>query len=664
MLKINGHDVQINEGQSILELAMSLGIDIPSLCHDQNVKPQGNCGICVVEIEAADGKKLLRRACSTAAMPGMIIETESPRVQNARKTLLELMLSNHTGDCLAPCILACPAQTDCQGYVTLIAQGKYKEAAALTREKLPLPSSIGRICPHPCEKECRRKLAEEPVSIAALKYFASDKDLPEPTLPTISESTGKSVAIIGGGPAGLTTAYFLRLKGHKVSIYDAMPQMGGMLRYGIPEYRLPKKILDAELKLFEDLGILFKNNIRAGKDISLADLRVQYNSVIVAVGAWKSMPMGCLGEDEFAKGGIEFLRQPFDIKDKQVAVVGGGFTAMDVARTAIRLGASQVSMVYRRTQSEMPAADEYEDALEEGVIIRFLEAPLEVLADGLRVQKMKLGEPDASGRRSPVVLEGQEEIIPADVVIRAIGQNLDMTGLEDIKLNSWGAVEENNFQTNLPGVFAIGDAINRGGIAIEAIGHAQRAVPIIDNYLMGQEFIKTEQILVKDIKTEADFADRPKQPRHKVAHLNPAIRTKNFKEVSLGLTEEQAIAEAKRCLACGCSDYFECKLLKYSQKYQASPTAYINPVKTKLPMDTSNPQIDHDHNKCILCSLCVRGCEEVVGKGKLSMAHRGYPTIVTNTYAEIGADIDACKDCYECVKLCPTGALSRKLAEV
>ena len=658
MLKINGLVIQIEKEQSILALAQSLKIDIPTLCHAQDIKPQGNCGICIVEVQLIEGgEKRLLRACSTAAVPGMVIETESPRVQSTRKTLLELMLSNHTGDCLAPCTLACPAQTDCQGYVALVAEGQYKEATALIREKLPLPSSIGRICPHPCEKECRRKLAEEPVSIAALKYFASDLDLDKPNLPQIADSTGKSIAIIGGGPAGLTAAYFLRLKGHAVSIYDAMPQMGGMLRYGIPEYRLPKNILDAELEMFTDLGIAFNNNQRVGTDTSLADLRDKHDAVIVAVGAWRSMPMRCVGEDEFAHGGIEFLRKPFDIKGKQVAVVGGGFTAMDVARTAVRFGAAKVSIVYRRTKDEMPAADEYEDALEEGVIFRFLEAPLEVKAEGLLVQKMELGEPDASGRRSPVVLEGQDELIPADVVIKAIGQALDMTGLEDIQLNSWGAVEEDNFCTNLSGVFAIGDAINRGGIAIEAIGHAQKAIPVVDSYLKSQKFEPVKQILVKDTKTEADFADRPKLPRNKAAYIDPIVRSKNFEEVSRGLTEEQATAEAKRCLNCGCGEYSNCKLLEYLQKYQANPNAFIEPEKTELPPDTSIPHIIHDHNKCILCGLCARVCDEIVGNGVLSMANRGYPTIITNAAKEIGANIDCCANCDECVRVCPTGAM-------
>jgi len=503
-----------------------------------------------------------------------------------------------------------------------------------------------------------------------------------------------------------------------------------MLRYGIPEYRLPKKILDDELGLFEQMGITLKNNVRIGDDVSFAYLQEQYDAVVVAIGAWHSMPMRCKGEAEFAEfgndsnkdekgkkgllGGIEFLRQPIDVRDKQVVVVGGGFTAMDVARTAVRLGAAKVSIVYRRTKSEMPAADEYEEAVEEGVVFRFLESPLEVMGalemprgitddpemtdnvrnnrvTGLRIQKMVLGEMDAGGRRSPVALEGEEEIVPADIIIAAVGQTLDMAGLEDISLNSWGAVEHNNFCTSLPGVFAVGDAINRGSIAIEAIGHGQSVAKLIHNYLMGigegkkknrtngadcdkdvskgreaswkLADIDREPFLVRDVKKESDFADYPKLPRQDAAQVSPDLRIKSFEEVSLGFTEKQALAEAKRCLACGCADYFECKLLQFTCQYQAMPTAFEAPEKAEFAEDISHPHFDRDPNKCILCGLCARACDEVIGQSVLSVVHRGYDAVVTTAYNAPIVNTD-CIGCGQCVAMCPTGALTERLPMV
>ena len=277
-LNIDGIEVSGFQGQTILDIARENGIDIPTLCHDERVEMYGSCGLCVVE---AEGTPKLLRSCSTYAADGMIIKTNTERLRQNRKTALELLLSDHTGDCRAPCSLACSAQTDCQGYVKFISEGKYDEALKLIKEKIPLPASIGRVCPHPCEEACRRELVEEPISICALKRFAGDVDLAQGELYTaeVGISTEKNAAIIGGGPGGLTAAYFLRLQGHGVTIYDAMPQMGGMLRYGIPEYRLPKKILQREIDSIEKIGVTFKNNTKIGRDVTLEYLRDNYDAV-------------------------------------------------------------------------------------------------------------------------------------------------------------------------------------------------------------------------------------------------------------------------------------------------------------------------------------------------------------------------------------------------
>ena len=371
-LTINGRVCSGRAGQTILEVAQNNGIEIPNLCHNSELKHYGGCSLCVVEAE--NSPKLLR-ACATEAQDGQVIYTESERVVRTRKTSIELLMSDHDGDCRGPCVLKCPASVNAQGYVQAIARGDDKEAVRIIKERLPIPASIGRVCPHPCEGGCRRQMVEQSISIAYLKYFAADRVLAAGGyVPPKAAATGKRVGVIGGGPGGLTAAYYLSLKGNRVTVVDSMPQMGGMLRYGIPEYRLPKKVLDQEIDEIASLGVEMKNNFRIGEQMSFEEFKSQYDAVVLAIGAWSSMPIGCPGEDlEGVMGGIDFLRQVAmgekpDIGDK-VAVVGGGNTAMDACRTAVRLGAKEVYVVYRRTEAEMPAEQiEIDEAREEGVV--------------------------------------------------------------------------------------------------------------------------------------------------------------------------------------------------------------------------------------------------------------------------------------------------------
>ena len=300
-LTINGKVCVGQKGQTILEIAEANGIFIPTLCHLANVKHYGACGVCVVE---GEGLPKLMRACSTMAADGWVINTESKRVVQARKVALELLMSDHDGDCKGPCGLNCPAHTDVQGYVKQIALGNDTEAVKIIKEKIPLPASIGRVCPHPCEDHCRRKLVEQPLSIAFLKAFAADNDMKSdaPFKPEVAAATGKKVAIVGGGPAGLSAAYQLAVKGHAVTVLDMMPEMGGMLRYGIPEYRLPKAVLAAEVAAIAALGVEMKNNVKVGTDVTLESLRAEYDAVLVAVGAWKSTGIGCEGPRCYRSG--------------------------------------------------------------------------------------------------------------------------------------------------------------------------------------------------------------------------------------------------------------------------------------------------------------------------------------------------------------------------
>lgn len=671
-LTINGKKISAPAGTTILEAAKQNGIYIPTLCYDEAVEVYGACGLCVVE---AEGIPKLLRSCSAKISEGMVVNTESERVVKSRKIAMELLMSAHDGDCVAPCQLACPANTDCQGYVGLIANGKFDDAIKLIKNKISLPASIGRVCPHPCEKACRRGKVEEPINIAQLKAFAADLDLKgDSYVPDVADSTGKKIAIIGGGPAGLTAGLYLRELGHEVTVFDMMEKMGGMLRYGIPQYRLPKEVLDAEISLIEKTGVKMVNNCRLGRDITLDEIRNDNDAVILAPGAWKSSPMRVKGEDaDGVYGGIDFLRSvikgsPVEIGER-VAVCGGGNTAMDACRTAVRLGAKEVYVIYRRTEKEMPAEEiEIKESKEEGVIYKFLTNPIEIHNEngrvtGMTLQIMELGEPDASGRRKPVAVEGKTEYIALDSVIMAIGQKLDSTDFTSVELTDRGTIkaDEDTFMTDLDGVFAIGDATNKGAsIAIEAIGEADRCVKVVDAYLNGEELDFTPKYISKRDDSRIDLSAKEKEPRIVADVLDADVRRNNFDEVSLGLTVEEAKKEAERCLECGCREYFKCKLLSVAQRYDINPDRFAGEMPQKYTRD-ENAFIERNTAKCILCGLCVRSCKEVMDISAIGLLGRGFKSSVSPAFS-LPLDQTKCTNCGLCVSLCPTGALTEKSA--
>jgi formate dehydrogenase major subunit len=439
-ITIDDRDCQVPADNTILDACRSNNIAIPTLCHDDFLKPLGGCWICVVEVKGHG----LMPSCATRVWPGMVIETSNERVRAARRTRLMEMLASHYGDCTAPCRLACPAGVDIQGYLALIARGQYRDAEALIKESIPMPSVIGRVCPHPCEEACRRNLVDQPLAICSLKRFAADQGFnmrKAVYLPKPGPKTGKRVAIVGAGPAGLSAAYYLALMGHDVEVLEALPKPGGMLRYGIPDYRLPPAVLDREIAGIEALGVRIKTNCTLGKGFTLHSLLQDgFQAIFLAIGAHKSQKMRVDGEDmDGVLPGTDFLRsvalgKPMKVGER-VAVIGGGNTAIDAARTALRLGAKEVTLVYRRSRAEMPASPwEVEEAEEEEIKLYFLAAPEKVIGEkdkviGLVCSSMKLGEPDESGRRRPVRIDGSEFTLPVDTVIAAIGQTPDVSCL-------------------------------------------------------------------------------------------------------------------------------------------------------------------------------------------------------------------------------------------
>ena len=400
------------------------------------------------------------------------------------------------------CQATCPANLNIRSYVGLIADGKYAESLAVIRQRLPFALSIGRVCPHPCETACNRGYVDEPIAICGLKRFVADYEMHnniDPPVELPDQFHPEKVAIIGAGPAGLSCAFFLAKAGYHSVVFEAMPEPGGMFRYGIPEYRLPTKTLMREINWILAHGVELRCNTRIGQDISFADLQRDYGAVFIGVGAWTGMKLGITGEDmEGVVDGVRFLRdansgKKIDAKGR-VIIIGGGNVAMDAARVGWREGFDEVHVVYRRTRKEMPASPWEIDAAEhEGIKFQFLVAPVEVVGDkgrmtGLKCLKMELGEPDASGRRRPVPIEGSDFVIEAENLIAAIGQRPDVTFIpenSEIEITRWNtfAVDKQTYQTNVPGIFSAGDVETGPDIAIRACANGRKAALGIVGYI-------------------------------------------------------------------------------------------------------------------------------------------------------------------------------------
>jgi heterodisulfide reductase subunit A-like polyferredoxin len=480
----------------------------------------------------------------------------------------------------APCTLACPAGINVQGYLAMIKVGKYKEAIEIIMREMPLPGVLGRVCIHPCEKACRRAEVDSAVSIRDLKRFAADQvDLASLPVPAIDWKDEK-VAIIGSGPSGLAAGYFLGLTGYRSTIFEALPVAGGMLAMGIPEYRLPETVLQKEIENITRFGVTIKTSTPIGAGHTIENLLNDgFSAVYIAVGAQKGVDLRIPGEKAFknVQHGVQWLRdvklkQVGRLDDKKVAVIGGGNSALDSARTAMRLGAGQVDILYRRTREEMPAdPDEIKDAIEEGIHIHFLVSPIEITgadntADAVMCIKNKLGAPDTSGRRRPIPVEGSEFKVTADLILPNIGQQLDnnFAGTSPINFSRRGfiAVNASTLETSVKGVFAGGDAVVGPASVIEAIEQGKRAVKSILAY-MAHEPLPFED--VTDFKPDPAANYHPIDPdkehleRAQVPMADAGQRATDFREAASAFSPEAAQKEAARCLDCGiCCECLQC----------------------------------------------------------------------------------------------------------
>jgi NADPH-dependent glutamate synthase beta subunit-like oxidoreductase len=522
----------------------------------------------------------------------------------------------------------------------LVAQGRFHEAAVLYRQEHPLPSVTGRTCYHPCETACNRAQFDEALSINAVERRIGEEALKFQTENPNQGLRKEKIAVVGSGPSGLTCAFYLALMGYGVTIYEKMPEAGGVLRYGIPSYRLPKKILAKEVENIRGVGVEFTFDTEIGKDIAFDELKEKYDAVYLAVGVWRSRRMGVPGEDlPGVLSGLEFLArinsgEKVEIGPK-VAVIGGGNTAMDSCRTALRLGCDP-TVVYRRTRAEMPAIEEeIQGAEAEKIPFDFLTAPVEILSEndkvtGIRCQRMRLGRPDESGRRRPVPIEGSEFDIPVDTVLTAIGEQPDLDFLEDKLELKWKKIVAGRFGTTADEkVFAGGDVIDQDHTVVQAISAGKKAAVAIDAKFRGGNNLdeifericvggkgsvstakyfdlapgNTHQVVgYNDLNT--DYFDPV--PRAEMPHLAPADRTDNFDEVNKGLSDEQAVAEAKRCFNCA---------------------------------------------TCIECDNCILFCPDIA----VLRSPEGGPGIGKAPYK---IDYEYCKGCLVCVHECPRSAMS------
>ncbi|HEX3029681.1 MAG TPA: NAD(P)-binding protein, partial [Clostridia bacterium] len=677
---VNTKEIEVYEDLTILQALLQEDIHIPHLCYDIRLeRSNGNCGLCVVEVGEGTEKRDVK-ACQTPIKEGMVICTNSPKIESYRKVRLEQILSDHNADCIAPCVKTCPANIDIQAYLRHAGNGNFESALRVIKDSNPFPIVCGRVCPHPCEAQCRRNLVDSPVAINYVKRFIADIDMSDgnPFIPIKKADTGKRIAIVGAGPSGLTAAYYSAINGHDVTVFERLPEAGGMMRYGIPEYRLPKATLDKEIDIIKSLGVKIMTKKALGTHIHLETLQKDFDAVYLAIGSWRATPMQIEGENfEGVWLGIQYLEQEsrgthINLGER-VVVIGGGNTAIDCARVALRKGAKSIQLIYRRTKEQMPAEPyEVEEALHEGVEMLFLMAPTSIVnRDGRKILnciKMTLGEPDRSGRRRPVPIEGSEIEIEADTIIGAIGQSTNTQFLYNdlpVKLNKWGDIDINGktSQTSEINIFAGGDCVTGPATVIQAVAAGRRASEAMDSFLK-QGYVKEATIdyscsrgTMEDLP-KWEFEAMPKFERAKMPAIPLEERKNNFREVELGLSEEKAREEARRCLKCGCSERYSCDLRKEATAHSIEFTKPIH-ERPYIPIVDDHPFIVRDHNKCISCGRCIAACAEVEGPDVLSFYMKHGRQLV-GTKSGLPLQETDCVSCGQCVNACPCGALEAR----
>ena len=703
VVTIDGQEVACDRGETILEAAQRVGIHIPTLCYEPRLPATAACRMCIVEVEGA--RKMIP-SCSAAVSDGMVVKTSTEKIRAMRHLYLELLLSDHNSFCTPPCRDACPTHIKIPQFLDYIAHKDYKNGVRKLREDLPFPAVLGRVCPRPCEGPCRRQLVEHPITICQLHRFMADQTIDEEQtgellLPVEPKAdTGKKIAIVGGGPAGLAAAFYARLEGHSVKIFEALPKPGGMLRYGIPSYRLPRDLLDKEINVLWRLGVELQVNSRLGVDYQLEELTAEYDAVFLALGAFNSNDMRVPGED--ADGVVTARRLPRRARGHRQGPRGR--QGHRDRRRLHRHGRLPHQHPQGRRRGHLPlpplaqgdarARHRGRRGRGGGRQARAPVRPRKVLADadnkvtGIEMLRMELGEPDASGRRRPVPIEGSEFVVECDQVITAIGQfpKLDGTSEEQgVKRTKWRTIQVNDwtFQTEDPRVFAGGDAVLGAQTVIQAVAQGKKAAWSMDAYLRGEDMAEVSQSLAElkatpffnalSDRTDLDpriarmaeiqpvFIDMTTDVTHpgppaEMPKLEPDDRRTNFKQIELGFTEDEAVRGAELCLQCYCPASGKCDLQRYGIEYEVFKNRFHGGDAHDYPADFRHDFIMREPNRCINCGRCVRVCRMEVGSSCYDNMGRGFDTIVS-TADNLPLQLVGCVSCGKCAETCPTGSI-------